>query len=95
MSLVVGGLGLLTVVLLATPNSGPWVFLAWLLVIGATAAVGAGLAMTARGHAATVGSLQHTAGRRPWPEPDPDLAWPGPRLLGGDVFELGKSAQPE
>ena len=25
----------------------------------------------------------------PWPSPDPIYTWPGPRLLGGEILELG------
>jgi len=87
--LVVGGLGLFTAVMLATPDSGGWVFAGWILVLVAMADVGAGLILAARGHAARTGALTNDAERPPpWPPPDPIYLWPGPRLLGGDVLQL-------
>ena len=89
-ALVVGGLGLFTIVMLATPDTVGWVFVAWILVVVAMAAVGTGLVLVARRHAATIGSLTTNEERPPpWPVPDPVYLWPGPRLISDDIFEVG------
>jgi hypothetical protein len=80
--LAAGGLGLLIVVLLGTPDAAGWVLAAWIMVLVAVGAVALGIVLGLRHDADSVVS----SGHHPYLTAD----W----VEGAQVFTVGNGAEP-